>query len=108
MLHTTDLRERLKTVAEAVMEQGWTRVVISLRDENLNTTDLVTAGLTPKEEQYLREHQAPGDVWQKRLSSMFERFRLGEFYYLPWADPLVRKQFKYALRSKVPKQKTVD
>ncbi|HXX87297.1 MAG TPA: PAS domain S-box protein, partial [Candidatus Acidoferrum sp.] len=69
---------------------------------------LVTAGLTPKEEQYLREHQAPGEVWQKRLSSMFERFRLGEFYYLPWADPLVRKQFKNALRSKVPKQKTVD
>jgi PAS domain S-box-containing protein len=108
MLHTTDLRERLKTIAEAVREQGWARVVISLRDENLNTTDVVTAGLTPVEEQYLREHQAPGQVWRKRLSSMFERFRLGEFYYLPWSDPLVRKQFKFALRSKIPKKETVD
>ena len=108
MLHTTDLRERLRTVAEAVREQGWTRVVISLRDEDLNTTDLVTAGLSQKEEQYLTGHQAPGDLWRKRLSSMFERFRLGEFYYLPWTDPLVRKQFKYALRSKVPKKETVD
>jgi len=108
MLHTTDLRERLKTIATAVREQGWERVVISLRDDNLNTTDVVTAGLTPKEEQYLREHQAPGDVWRKRLSSMFERFRLGEFYYLPWTDPLVRRQFKYALRSKVLKKETID
>jgi PAS domain S-box-containing protein len=108
MLHTTDLRERLKTIAEAVQEQGWGRIVISLRDENLNTTDVVTAGLTPDEEQYLREHQSSGRVWQKRLSSMFERFRLGEFYYLPWADPLVQRQFKYALRSKVLKKETVD
>jgi PAS domain S-box-containing protein len=108
MLHTTDLRERLRTIAEAVREQGWARVVISLRDENLNTTDVVTAGLTPEEEQYLREHQSPGHVWRKRLSSMFERFCLGEFYYLPWSDPLVRKQFKYALASKVPKEDTID
>ncbi|HVP16211.1 MAG TPA: PAS domain S-box protein, partial [candidate division Zixibacteria bacterium] len=108
MLRTMDMCKRLKTVAEAVREQGWRRVVISLRDENLNTTDIVTAGLTPKEEQYLKEHQAPGDVWRKRLSSMFECYRLGEFYYLPWSDPLVRQQFKYALSSKVPKKDTVD
>jgi len=108
MLRTMDMCKRLKTVAEAVREQGWRRVVISLRDEDLNTTDVVTAGLTPKEEQYLKGHQAPGQVWRKRLSSMFERYRLGEFYYLPWSDPLVRQQFKYALSSKVPKEDTVD
>ena len=108
MLRTMDTRKRLKTVAEAVREQGWRRVVISLRDENLNTTDIVTAGLAPKEEQYLKGHQASGDVWRKRLSSMFECYRLGEFYYLPWSDPLVRQQFKYALSSKVPKRDTVD
>jgi PAS domain S-box-containing protein len=108
MLRTMDMRKRLKTVAEAVREQGWRRVVISLRDEDLNTTDIVTAGLTPKEEQYLKGHQAPGHEWQKRLSSMFERYRLGEFYYLPWRDPLVRQQFKYALSSKIPKKDTID
>jgi PAS domain S-box-containing protein len=108
MLSTTDLRERLKTVAEAVHDQGWGRVVISLRDENLNTIDLVSAGLTAKEEQYLKEHQSSGNVWQKRLSSMFESYRLGEFYYLPWSDPLVQDQFKYALSSKIRKKETVD
>ncbi len=108
MLSTTDLRERLKTIAEAVHDQGWGRAVISLRDENLNTIDLVSAGLTAKEEQYLKEHQSPGEIWQKRLSSMFESYRLGEFYYLPWSDPLVQEQFKYALSSKVPRKETVD
>ena len=108
MLTTTDLRERLKTVAEAVHEQGWGRVVISLRDENLNTIDLVSAGLTAEEETYLKTHQSPGHVWQKRLSVMFESYRLGEFYYLPWSDPLVQDQFKYALSSRVKKHETVD
>lgn len=108
MLRTMDMRERLKTIAEAVREQGWGRVVISLRDENLNTIDVVTGGLTQQEEDYLKGHQAPGDVWRKRLSSMFERYRVGEFYYLPWSDPVVQEQFKYALTSKVPKKETVD
>ena len=108
MLHTTDLRERLRTVAEAIREQGWGRVVITLRDEKLNTTDVFSAGISVEEEQYIKEHQAPGRVWRKRLSSMFERYRLGEFYYLPWSDPLVKKQFKYALSSKVTIQETVD
>lgn len=80
ILRTTDMHKRLRTIAEAVREQGWGRVVISLRDENLNTTDIVSAGLTQKEEDYLKKHQAPGHVWQKRLSSMFERYHLGEFY----------------------------
>jgi PAS domain S-box-containing protein len=107
MLHTTDQRQRLKTIAEAVREQGWGRVVISLRDEELNTIDVVTAGLTAEEEEYLKEHQSPGQVWRKRLSSMFEQYRLGEFYYLPWSDPLVQDQFKYALASNVAKEETV-
>lgn len=108
ILRTADMHKRLRTISEAVREQGWGRVVISLRDENLNTTAIVSAGLTQKEEDYLKKHQAPGHVWQKRLSSMFERYRLGEFYYLPWSDPLVQEQFKYALFSKIPKAETVD
>jgi PAS domain S-box-containing protein len=108
MIRCTDLRKRLKTIAEAVSDLGWRRVVISLRDENLNTIDLVTAGLTHKEEQYLREHQSPGHIWRERLGSMFERFKLGDVYYLPWSDPTVREQFKYALLSKVSQEEMVD
>ena len=108
LLHTSDMYERLRTIANAVCEQGWRRAVISLKDENLETLDIVTAGLTRKEEGYLRRHQPPGTVMRRRLSTMFEQYRLGEFYYLPWSDPLVREQFKHAIPSKVPKEKTVD
>ncbi|UCG37193.1 MAG: GAF domain-containing protein, partial [Candidatus Bathyarchaeota archaeon] len=35
MISSTDLRQRLQTIAEAIKELGWQRVVISVRDENL-------------------------------------------------------------------------
>jgi PAS domain S-box-containing protein len=108
LIHMSDLRDQLRTIVDAVCEQGWARAVISLKDENLNTTDLVTAGLTPEEEEHLRKHQASGEVWRQLLSPMFKHYRLGESYYLPWSDPLVRKQFKNAIRSKVSKEETVD
>jgi len=81
MLNSSDLYERLATITEAVCDQGWKRAVISLKDENLETTEIVTAGLTMQEEENLRNHQPSGDVWRKRLGSMFEDYRLGEFYY---------------------------
>jgi len=108
MLQTTDLRKRLKTIAEAVRGLGWRRVVIHLKNENLETIDLVSAGLSPQDEKYLWEHMSPGYAWQERLGPKFERFRLGEFYYLPWSDPFVREQFKYALSSKIPPEEMVD
>jgi len=108
MLQTTDLRKRLKTIAEAVRGLGWRRVVIHLKNENLETIDLVSAGLSPEDEKYLWEHMSPGHVWQERLGPKFERFQLGEFYYLPWSDPFVREQFKYALSSKIPPEEMVD
>jgi hypothetical protein len=63
-------------------------------DEHLETTDIVSAGLTPEEEEYLWENKQPGHVWRKRLGPTFDRFKLGEFYYLPWSDPFVRNHFK--------------
>jgi signal transduction histidine kinase len=39
---------------------------------------------------------------------MFEHYLLGEFYYLPWSDPLVQEQFKYAIMSKMQKRDIID
>jgi PAS domain S-box-containing protein len=108
LLSPTDLRKRLQTILEVVCEQGWRRTVITLKDDNLETTDVVAAGLTKEEEEHLREHQPSGEILRGRLSSMFEQYRLGEFYYLPWSDPLVQEQFKHAVPSKMKKEETVD
>ncbi|HEY4674712.1 MAG TPA: PAS domain S-box protein [Candidatus Bathyarchaeia archaeon] len=91
IMQTKNMRQRLKAVANAIRNFGWRRVIISLRDQNLEGKALVTVGLTKKENQLLRKRRAPGRVWKERLGPRFERFKIGEFYYLPWSDPWIRE-----------------
>ena len=91
IMHVNDMRQRLRVIARAMRRFGWRRVVISLRDENLEGTDLVTSGLTKEENKLLMKRKASGDVWRDRLGSRFDRFKIGEFYYLPWSDPWIRE-----------------
>jgi Nif-specific regulatory protein len=46
IMHANEMHQRLKVIAQAIQMFGWKRVVISLRNENLEGTDLVTAGIT--------------------------------------------------------------
>jgi PAS domain S-box-containing protein len=108
LLSSADLHKRLQTILDVVCEQGWRRAVITLKNEKLETTDILTAGLTNEEEERLRGHQPSGEVLRERLSSMFEQYRLGEFYYLPWSNALVQEQFKHAVPSKLKKEEMVD
>jgi len=109
IIRTKDMHQRLKAICQAIQGLGWRRVLITLTDENLETTDIVSAGLTPDEEKYLWENRLPGHTWRQRLGPMFERFRIGEFYYLPWSDPFVRNHFKTGtVESKIPKEEMVD
>ncbi|MEM3579582.1 MAG: GAF domain-containing protein, partial [Candidatus Bathyarchaeia archaeon] len=85
------VRKRLKEIAKTIQKFGWRRVVIGRVDENLNRKELITVGLTKEEIKLLREKQAPGYVWRERLSPKFDRFKIGEFYYIPWTDPWARE-----------------
>lgn len=91
IMQSKDTHQRLKIIAETIRNFGWRRVVISLRDENLEGIDLVTAGLTKDEVKLLRQRKASGHIWRERLSSKFERFKMDDFYYLPWDDPWIRE-----------------
>lgn len=91
IMNIKDMHQRLKVIAEAIQKFGWRRVVISLRDENLEGTDFVAVGLTKKEMDLLIKRKAPGHVWRERLGPKFEKYRIGEFYYLPWSDPWIRE-----------------
>jgi len=109
IIRTKDLHQRLRAIAQAIQGQGWRRVLITLTDENLETTDIVSAGLTPEEEKYLWESRKPGHIWRERFGPMFERFKIGGFYYLPWSDPFVRNHFKTGtVESKISKEEMVD
>jgi PAS domain S-box-containing protein len=97
MIRSTDLHQRLRKIAESLRKHGWRRVVIrAFREANMETSDpkdMVTAGLTLEERKYLWNNRMPGQVWRERLGPEYERFRIGEFYYLPWSDSWVRKRF---------------
>jgi PAS domain S-box-containing protein len=96
MIGSTDLHQRLHSIAEAIRELGWRRVVISVRDREMavvNREDIVTAGLTPEEVEFLWNHRSSGKKALERLGPDYERFRIGSFYHLPWSDPWVREKF---------------
>jgi len=96
MIHSTELRQRLRAILEAIKGSGWRRVVLSVRNQDLDIEkpeDIVTAGLTNEEQEFLWTNKQPGKIWQERLGQEFSRFRIGEFYYLPWGDPWVRRKF---------------
>jgi len=97
MIRYMDVRDRLEKIAEAITKLGWRRVVIrAFRDADMevaNSEDLVTAGLSKQEKAFLWDNRMPGQVWRERLGRDFERFKIGEFFYLPWSDPFVRRKF---------------
>ncbi|MBS7621812.1 hypothetical protein KEJ32_06860, partial [Candidatus Bathyarchaeota archaeon] len=88
-----DARKRLKEIAKAIQRFGWRRVVIGRVDENLERRELITAGLTKEEIKLLKERRAPGHVWKERLGPKFEKYKIGEFFYIPWRDPWIREHF---------------
>jgi len=106
IMHVKKMHERLTVITRAIQKFGWRRVVISLRDENLEGTDLVTAGLTQEENRLLKERKAPGHVWKERLGPNFERFKIGEFYYLPWSNPWIREKVHGVPRGTSPEEAT--
>ncbi len=112
VIHTVNLHSRLVKIAGAIQQLGWRRVVLSVRDEHLNITrpeDIVTVGLTKQEKSFLWTNRHSGEVWRRRFGPEFERYKIGEFYYLPWSDPTVRKKFaKGTIPSKLSKECMVD
>jgi len=89
MIRSTDLRQRLEKIAEAIRALGWRKVVLYVTDENLeirSQKDIVTSGLTHEEKELLWSKRQPGLVWRERFGPEHERFKIGEFYHLPWSD----------------------
>ncbi|MEM4700958.1 MAG: PAS domain S-box protein, partial [Candidatus Bathyarchaeia archaeon] len=88
-----DTYKRLKEIAKAIHRFGWRRVVIGRVDENLERKELITVGLTKEEIKLLKERKAPGHVWKERFGTKFEKYKIGEFFYIPWRDPWIREHF---------------
>ncbi|MBN1886797.1 MAG: GAF domain-containing protein [Thermoflexales bacterium] len=75
------LVEKLRRVAEAIRELGWQRVVIALRDEDMELTELISAG--QGEEHIVPQRMLPPQEWQRRLSGELKPFKIGQSYFVP-------------------------
>ena len=81
---------RLQVVADGIRAAGWGRVNITLRDENLEPTELIAAGYNSEELTRLRGVLLPGIVWRQRLADPdFRNYRVGQAYYLTSTDQWV-------------------
>ncbi|HEX2716676.1 MAG TPA: PAS domain S-box protein [Gemmatimonadaceae bacterium] len=94
------LEARLEIIVNAIRKIGFGRVLISLRDEHLNQTKLVSVGLTHDEVRDLRDKPASGVVWKRRLASL-ERFRVSQSYYLDASDEWIAREFHGGLPSRL-------
>jgi GAF domain-containing protein len=94
MQRADDLSAKLQIIADGLKKLGWGRVSVSLRDADLNMIDLACSGFTPEDEATLRASSLPGSEWKKRFAAEFDRFRIGNCYYLPWSDAWVRENVR--------------
>ena len=92
------LEARLRVFVNAIRRIGFGRVTITLRDAAMNAALLVSAGLTPEEEEDLRRQPTSGETWRRRLPQL-ERFRVSNSYYLDGRDPWVVREFLGGLPS---------
>src|SRR5690606_19761801 len=74
-----------------LQKTGWNRVVLSLRDEAFNPTLMITAGITPEEETFLRNNAIPAQAWLTLFEAdALEAYRQGSCYFVPghsdWAQ----------------------
>lgn len=86
------LDARLRVFVEAIRRVGFGRATITLRDENLDATTIVTAGLSEEDDATLRANPESGEAWKRRLA-LIERFRISNSYYLEGRDPWVIAEF---------------
>lgn len=96
----TSLEARLDVIVEAIRKIGFGRVVLTLRDAELNQTTLVSVGLGADELRELRNDPASGVVWKRRLNSL-ENFRISQSYYLDSTDAWISREFHGGLPSRL-------
>jgi PAS domain S-box-containing protein len=101
-----DMSSRLQAVAEGIVAGGWERVQITLRDEQLEPTLLISTGYDDDEVSQNRTRLLPGNIWRDRFNDLaFHELKLGSAYYLRYDTPWVQKNI---LRGQPPSPRTIS
>lgn len=93
LVHSSDPSDFLRVMVDAIRECGWNQVVLSTNVDDEQKTvkpeDIIAAGVTKKEAKSWINKISRRD-WKKFSEQDYARFRISEFYFFPWYDPLVR------------------
>jgi PAS domain S-box-containing protein len=94
MIRSRDLDEQLKTIAKAITDVGWRKVTVAVGNKIVEMThsgDNVSVFVADEDNDLLDKPVSA--VWKEFFGPKFDQFKIGEFYYLPWNESSVRKNF---------------
>ena len=86
------LSERLGIVLDALIESGFDRAVLTVRDAQLDPVETHVRGLGSHAIELLRSAARPGIAWRRRLAEL-EGMRAGRGFLLDASDEWVRREF---------------
>ncbi|HSH03208.1 MAG TPA: GAF domain-containing protein [Anaerolineae bacterium] len=100
VLREIDFDTQLRLLAEGLGKFGWRRIVLSLRDEDLNPIQVIASGLTAEEEDQLWDNMIAPSVWRDWLNNdNLSQFRHASCYFLPGDNEWVQQYFGEAVGS---------
>ncbi|WP_119068837.1 GAF domain-containing protein [Aggregatilinea lenta] len=103
-----DVPSRLQVVAEGIKQAGWKRVVITLRDERLEPTSVISAGYSADESELLATRVLNGERWRQWIKDLdFHEMKIGAGFYLRYSHPWVRRNV-YGGEPAVPSTAPLD
>lgn len=91
-LRERDFDRQLEFILEGLQIAGWRRITLTLRDESMEVTKLVSAGLSTEEHQTLEQRLLPPRVWEARFADeRLQDYRRGNCFFLPNDNPFTRE-----------------
>ncbi|MCX8177964.1 MAG: GAF domain-containing protein [Candidatus Bathyarchaeota archaeon] len=94
LMQISSIRGRIRAIAEILRRFGWRNAVVILLDEGLKCRELITSGLTKDQKAVLAEVGINGELFKIFFTPEFEKYRIGEFHYMPFRDPLFRQKIR--------------
>ncbi len=93
-----DFDKKLQLIVNGLQNTGWNRVLLTLRDEDFQPTQFITAGFTASEKQYLLQNMLPAKVWRDLFASEdLARYRRGDCYFIPGESAWAKENLGMAL-----------
>ncbi len=98
----SDLNLKCQLLLDTFRRTGWRKVTLSFINEQYQTLSTLYSGFSDQEIKIAEQHKVSSDFRKKLLGSIFKKWRLGNFFYLPWSDSQIRRILSGGMISEIP------